>query len=52
LEDLDYIVVLAERPKEMVFVTAYCTDIGAQREKLKKERAEYYKKQKPPRGAT
>ncbi len=52
LENLDYIVVLTERPKEMVLVTAYCTDIGVQREKLRKERAEYYRKQKPPGRAT
>lgn len=48
LEDLDYFVVLAERHKTMVLVTAYCTDIKAQKEKLKKERDGYYKKQKPP----
>jgi len=52
LENLDYIVVLAERPREMILVTAYCTDINSQRKKLKKERDEYYKMQKPPGGAT
>jgi hypothetical protein len=52
LEDLDYIVILSERPKTMVFVTAYCTDIASQKERLKKERDEYYKMQKPPDWAT
>jgi hypothetical protein len=52
LENLDYIVVLAERPKEMILVTAYCIDIKSQKEKLKKERDGYYKMQKPPGGAT
>lgn len=48
LESLDYIVVLAERPKEMILVTAYCTDVKSQRRKLIKEREEYCKMQKPP----
>jgi len=48
LEELDYIVVLTERPRVMVLVTAYCTDIKSQREKLRKERDEYYEMQKPP----
>jgi len=52
LENLDYIVVLAERPREMILVTAYCTDIKSQRKKLEKERDEYYKMQKPPDWAT
>lgn len=48
LEKLDYIVVLAERPKGMVLITAYCTDIKSHREKLIKERDNYLKMQKPP----
>ena len=52
LEKLDYIVVLAERPKETILITAYCTDIKSQREKLIKERDEYLKMQKPPVRAT
>jgi len=52
LENLDYIVVLAERPREMILVTAYCTDIKSQKEKLKKERDKYYKMQKPPQRTT
>lgn len=52
LENLDYLVVLAERPKAMVLITAYCTDIESQREKLRRERDEYFRKQKPPRVAT
>jgi len=52
LENLDYVVVLAERPRAMILVTAYCTDIKSHKEKLRKERDEYYKTQKPPAGAT
>ncbi len=48
LENLDYLVVMAERPRAMILVTAYCTDIKSQRGKLAKERDEYYKMQKPP----
>lgn len=48
LEDLDYIVVLAEMRRVMVLVTAYCTDIKSQREKLRKEREHYLEMQKPP----
>ena len=48
LESADYIVVLAERPRMMILVTAYCTDIKSQKEKLRKERDAYYKMQKPP----
>ena len=52
LENLDYVVVLAERPRAMILVTAYCTDIKSHKEKLRKERDEYYKMQKPPDRAT
>lgn len=52
LEELDYIVVLAERPREMVLVTAYCTDIKSQRAKLRKERNNYLQMQKPPQRTT
>lgn len=52
LEKLDYIVILAERPREMVLITAYCTDIKSQREKLIRERDTYLKMQKPPIKAT
>ena len=52
LENLDYVVVLAERPRAMILVTAYCTDIESHKEKLRKERDEYYKRQKPPAEAT
>ncbi|HEX74255.1 MAG TPA: hypothetical protein G4N93_03810 [Dehalococcoidia bacterium] len=48
LEDLDYIVVLAEMQRVMILVTAYCTDIKWQREKLRKERERYLEMQKPP----
>jgi hypothetical protein len=52
LESMNYIVVLAEKPRRIVFITAYCTDLKSQREKLRKERDEYRKKQKPPQKAT
>jgi len=49
LERLDYLIVLARRPKVVVLVTAYCTDIDHTRQKLIKERDEYRQKmQKPP----
>lgn len=41
LEELDYLVILGKRPKEIVLITAYCTDIESQRKKLIKERDEY-----------
>jgi hypothetical protein len=52
LEELDYLVVLAEKPRAVVLVTAYCTDREHTRVKLQKERDKYLRKQKPPRGAT
>lgn len=52
LESLDYIVVLAERPRAMILVTAYCVDIESHKQKLRKERDRYYEMQKPPGGAT
>jgi hypothetical protein len=52
LENLDYLVVLAERPKAMILVTAYCTDIESHKEKLRKERGGYGERQKPPGKAT
>lgn len=48
LEGLDYLVVLADRRNAVVLVTAYCTDIESQRRKLRKERDEYSRMQKPP----
>ncbi|MFC2032805.1 hypothetical protein ACFLUS_05600 [Chloroflexota bacterium] len=38
LEALDYLVVLGKRPKEIILITAYCTDIESQRRKIIKER--------------
>jgi hypothetical protein len=53
LEDHDYIVVMAERPRQMVLVTAFCTDIRSEREKLRAERDKYLAQiQKPPFRAT
>ena len=52
LEALDYIVVLAEMPRVVVLVTAFCTDIESQRRKLIKDRDNYNEMQKPPRKAT
>ena len=48
MEALDYLVVLAERPRSVILVTAFCTDIKSHKEKLIKEREKYYKMQKPP----
>ena len=48
IETLNYLIVMAEKPKSMILVTAFCTDIKSQREKLIKERDKYYKMQKPP----
>jgi len=45
---LDYLVVMVEKPRSMILVTAYCTDVKSQRQKLIKEREDYYKMQKPP----
>ncbi|MCX5991110.1 MAG: hypothetical protein NTZ04_02075 [Chloroflexi bacterium] len=53
LEDQDYIVILTERPRGAVLVTAFCTDFESERRKLRKERDDYLKtKQKPPSQAT
>ena len=52
LEALDYIVVLYEKPRVVVLVTAYCTDIESQRRKLRKDREKFIEMQKPPRKAT
>ena len=48
IEELDYLVVLAEMKRLTVLITAYCTDSNHQRRKLRKERDEYYEMQKPP----
>ncbi len=48
LEEMDYLVVLEERPKVFFLVTAYCTDMESMRIKLRKKRDEYLKQQKPP----
>jgi hypothetical protein len=48
LEALDYIIVMAEKSKVMILVTAYCTDIKSHKEKLMRDREEYNKMQKPP----
>ncbi len=52
LDELDYIVVLAEKARVMVLVTAYCTDRKHTRRKLKREWDEYSEKQTPPSRAT
>ncbi|MFC2033751.1 hypothetical protein ACFLUB_04480, partial [Chloroflexota bacterium] len=41
LEKLDYIVILAEKSQVKVLITAFCTDIESQRNKLRKERDNY-----------
>jgi len=48
LEEMNYLVVLAEMPRVTMLITAYCTDSRPQCRKLQKERDEYYKTQKPP----
>lgn len=49
LQQLDYLVIMRKRPTVIILVTGYCTDITSMREKLIKERDEYYQKmQKPP----
>lgn len=48
MENLDYIVILAEKPQERVLITAFCTDIKSQCHKLRKERDKYIQMQKPP----
>jgi|GEM_PF-4070423 len=52
MDGLDYVVVLAERPRAMILVTAYFVDIESHKQKLRKERYRYYEMQKPPGGAT
>lgn len=52
LEELDYLIVLKQLSRVMVLVTAYCTDREHTRRKLRKERAEYLERQKPPTKAT
>lgn len=52
LEELDYLVVLEERPGVVTLVTAYCTDEDNRRRQLKKEWRKCSSQQTPPRGAT
>ena len=52
LEDEDYLVVLGDKKNYMILVTAYCVDQESYKRKLRKERDEYYEKQKPPGWAT
>ena len=52
LEKLDYLVVLSEKSRAVIIVTAYCTDRRHTRAKLVKDRDRYLKMQKPPGGAT
>jgi len=49
LEQLDYVVIMRKRPRVIILVTGFRTDISSVREKMIKERDEYYQKmQKPP----
>ena len=52
LEDEDYLIVLRNRSAYMILITAFCVDDESYRRKLRKERDEYYEKQKPPGWAT
>ncbi len=44
----NYLVVLTVKPRYAILVTAYCVDNESYRNKLRKERDEYYIKQKTP----
>jgi hypothetical protein len=48
LEKCEYLVVLEEKLRVTVLVTAYCIDREHTRRKLRKQRAKYTKKQTPP----
>jgi len=52
LEEADYLVVMTAKEKFMILVTAFRVDDDSYKEKLRNERDEFYKKQKPPQGAT
>jgi hypothetical protein len=52
LEDFDYLIILRERSTEMILITAYCVEQESYREKLRQEREDFYKMQKPPFQAT
>ena len=52
LEALDYIVVLSEKPKVVVLVTAFCINYESYRRKLRRDRDNYLQMQKPPRKTT
>ena len=51
-EDLDYLLVLEEWKQVMILVTAYLTDYPHTCRKLRKEREQFLKMQKPPSQAT
>ena len=48
VEALNYLVVLEERSSAFFLVTAYCTDIESHRRRLRNERNNYLRQQKPP----
>lgn len=48
IEDLDYIVILRARSKEMILITAYCVIYESHRNKLRKQRDEYNKTKAAP----
>jgi hypothetical protein len=43
-----YKIILGEKPKILVLITAYCIDHDSYRDKLRKERDILFKMQKPP----
>jgi hypothetical protein len=47
-EAMDYLVVLARKPRAVILITAYCTDRNHTRIKLRKERQLARKRQAPP----
>jgi hypothetical protein len=52
LEEFDYLVVLAERPRAVILVTAIHIDSKHTRRNLRKRWGKFSRKQTPPRGAT
>jgi|WetSurMetagenome_2_1015567.scaffolds.fasta_scaffold182708_2 hypothetical protein len=52
LEDFDYLIALRERPQEMILITAFCVGHESYKRKLRQERDNYLKMQKPPFRAT
>ncbi len=52
LEDFDYLIAMREQPYAMILITAFCVGYESYKAKLRKERDNYLKMQKPPFQAT